>query len=103
MFGFKLSSDIGIGYYVLHYVLAIILVAIVSAGEITNDYAVEVENIVAYETGSIQVNAVSVVAGEMVKIEVYFTSLVDDTDVTVEAQLEGEKVKVDSITSSFDV
>jgi hypothetical protein len=77
--------------------IALFLVATVSAGEITNDYTVEIENINAYN------NVVSVVAGETIKIEVYFNSLVDDSDVTVEAEIEGEKVKVDTMTSSFDV
>jgi hypothetical protein len=77
--------------------LALILVANVSAGEITTNYAVEVEGLDAYA------NYVSVVAGEQITIKVYFQSDVYDTDVTVEAELEGEKVDAHTITSSFDV
>jgi len=70
---------------------------LVSAGEITDDYIVDVEGLNAYHL------EVSVVAGDRIKVEVYFTSLVDDTDVTVEAELEGEKVDTKAITSVFDV
>ena len=76
---------------------ALMLGNFVSAGEITNFYAVEVEGIDAY------LNYVSVIAGEDITVKVYFTSLVDDTDVTVEAQLEGEKIKVNEISEPFDV
>jgi len=76
---------------------ALMLGNFVSAGDITNVYAVEVEGIDAYA------NHVSVIAGEEITVKVYFISLVDDTDVTIEAELEGEKVKVTEITSPFDV
>ena len=68
-----------------------------SAGQITNTYDVYVEGLPAYDVD------VSVVAGEKIKVEVYFTALEDDTDVTVEAELEGEKVDTSAITSVFDV
>ncbi len=79
--------------------IAVIVSALmlVSAGEITDDYIVDVEGLNAYHL------EVSVVAGDRIKVEVYFTSLVDDTDVTVEAELEGEKVDTKAITSVFDV
>lgn len=81
------------------FIVALAAISVVSAGEIVdnNGYAVEVNNIHAY------FNDISVVAGENIRVEVYFTSIVDDTDVTIEAELEGEKVKVDEITESFDV
>jgi len=79
--------------------IAVIVSALmlVSAGEITSEYVVDVEGLDAYDL------EVSVVAGDRIKVEVYFTSLVDDTDVTVEAELEGEKVDTKAITSVFDV
>ena len=77
--------------------VVISLVAIVAAGEITNTYGVDVEGLDAYNL------EVSVIAGDKIKVEIYFTSLVDDTDVTVEAELEGEKVDTNAITSVFDV
>lgn len=73
------------------------LVATVSANEITTAYDVDIEGMNAYA------NNISVIAGETITVKIYFTSDVDDTDVTVEAEIEGEKVKVDSITSPFDV
>ena len=72
-------------------------VALATAGEITNTYAVDVEGLDAYNL------EVSVIAGNTIKVEVYFTSLVKDTDVTVEAELEGEKIDTRAITSVFDV
>jgi preprotein translocase subunit SecG len=46
---------------------------------------------------------ISVIAGETIPVKVWFTSNVYDTDVTVDAEIEGEKVNVDSRTSVFDV
>jgi len=77
--------------------IALFLVGTVNAGEITNNYLVEVEGMNAYT------NTISVIAGETITVKVYFESLVDDTDVTVEAELEGEKVEANSQTSAFDV
>jgi len=73
------------------------LVALASAGQITDNYVVDVENINAYNFN------VSVVAGDKIQVEVWFIALVDDTDVTIEANLEGEKVDTKAITNVFDV
>ena len=73
------------------------LVATVSAGPIADVIDVEVEGIDPYS------NTVAVVAGERIIIEVEFKALENDTDVTVEAELEGEKIDADAITRPFDV
>lgn len=78
--------------------MALFLVATISACcEMTTDYAVEVEGIDAYH------NEVSVIAGETISVKVYFTAENCDTDVTIEAELEGDKVDVEVMTSPFDV
>ena len=79
--------------------IALFLVATISAADITdkNDVTVKVDGIDAYD------EEVSVIAGETITVKVYFTSDECDTDVTIEAELEGEKIKVDTITSPFDV
>jgi len=74
------------------------LLAIATAGEITNTYAVEVDHLDADPAYTI-----SVIAGDKIKVEVYFIALQDDSDVTVEAELEGEKIDTKAITSVFDV
>jgi len=48
-------------------------------------------------------STISVVAGESISISVRFTSNVYDSDVTVEADLEGEKVDVRAVSSPFNV
>jgi hypothetical protein len=48
-------------------------------------------------------DTISVVAGESITVKVWFTSLVCDTDVTMEVELEGEKVDAEAQTSVFDV
>ena len=78
-------------------VFALALVATVSATEITKDYAVTVDGLDAYS------NYVSVIAGDEITVKVYFTANVSDTDVTIDATLEGEKVETNSQTSVFDV
>ncbi|MBW2977846.1 hypothetical protein KY331_03300, partial [Candidatus Woesearchaeota archaeon] len=68
-----------------------------TAGEITEDYSVKVDGIDAYA------NTVSVVAGETIAVKVWFTSANCDTDVVIEAELEGDKVDAEASTSPFDV
>lgn len=83
--------------------IAIFVIASVSAGEITKDYSVEVDgsNVLL---GEIQTpNYISVVAGDTITVDVYFKSLENDTDVTIELELEGEKVDSDASSTVFDV
>lgn len=77
--------------------LFLVATASAFAGDLTTNEAVEVDGMDAY-TGD-----VSVIAGEKVTIEVYFNSLQDTSDVRVKAEIEGDKVDVDSKTSNFDV
>jgi len=48
-------------------------------------------------------NTVAVEAGETISVKVIFTSDVYDSDVTVEAELEGNKVDVQAVSDEFDV
>lgn len=75
----------------------LLLVSTVSAGELATIDSVTVNGINASS------NNVSVIAGETITVKVYFTADKDDTDVTLEAEIEGEKVDVSAITESFDV
>lgn len=79
------------------FVLALFLVAGASAADL-----VSVNEVTANDVSVIG-NTASVVAGEKVELEFYFTALEDDTDVTVEATLEGEKAKAYASTGVFDV
>jgi len=45
----------------------------------------------------------SVIAGDEVEVEVYFTAGEDDTYVTLEAELEGDKVDSEAVSEYFDV
>ena len=47
--------------------------------------------------------AIAVEAGEVISVSVYFDATNNDTDVRVEAEIEGEKVDTSSMTKSFDV
>ncbi|MFA4953223.1 MAG: hypothetical protein WC584_03300 [Candidatus Pacearchaeota archaeon] len=75
----------------------LLISSLISATELTSVYNVRVDDI------SVPGNVVSVIAGELVTVEVYFTANVNDQDVTIKAELEGDKVDVESITKSFDV
>ena len=46
---------------------------------------------------------VSVIAGEMITLKVYFTANYDDTDVTFEAEIEGDKTDSQARTEVFDI
>ena len=78
-------------------------VSVVSATGLTNVYDVEVDGINVASSGYTGFPVVGVVAGELVTVEVYFTAKVNDQDVTVKAELEGDKADVESISKSFDV
>lgn len=71
--------------------------AIATTG-LTNDVNVEVNSVNVDSTSNI-----AVIAGEKILVKVEFTSQVDDSDVTIEAELEGGKVSTDAISSKFDV
>lgn len=61
------------------------------------------------ETLKVEVNGIdvdkdpSIVAGETVIIKVWFTADVNDTNVVIEAEIEGDKVDVDAESKVFDV
>ncbi len=83
---------------ILTVALVMALVACVSAAApMTDNLEVRVNDELAGN------NDLSVVAGETVSVKVIFNSLVDTSDVTVEAEIEGNKADVSAITSSFDV
>jgi len=73
------------------------LVATVSAGQITSSYTVKVNDQDAYA------NTVSVLENERITVQVSFTAANNDTDVTVEAELNGDKENVNEETSVFDI
>lgn len=73
------------------------LTAVVSAEDITTDTYVEIDGI---SPGN---HDVSVVAGDTVTVKVYFEADHSDTDVTVEAEIEGDKVDTEAKTDVFDV
>lgn len=79
------------------FVMALFLVSAVSAADIAT-----IDDI-TYDGMSILGNTVSVIADEDATFKIYFTADQDDRDVTVEATLEGSKVKVFASTASFDV
>jgi hypothetical protein len=79
-----------------------LLATVSAASDITYYYDVEVDGIYTADTWG-QWNEPAVVAGENIIVEVTFTANVSDTDVTIEAELEGEKVSFDAISAPFDV
>ena len=91
------TKNLVVSLCAVFFALALVATVNVAATELTNDYAVTVDGLDAYG------NYVSVVAGDEITVKVYFTANASDTDVTIDAELEGEKVKTDSQTSVFDV
>ena len=78
----------------------VFLLAAVSAGNVATFDRVTVDGIDVI--GTLADNA-SVIAGETVTVKVWFTAENDDTDVTLEAEIEGDKVDVDAMSEPFDV
>lgn len=75
------------------------LAAGVSAAQITTDYSVKVNG----QDATSATYTVSVVENDKITVEVSFTSLVNDVDVTVEAVLNGKKGDTSAETSFFDI
>ncbi|HKL23397.1 MAG TPA: hypothetical protein VJ895_01465 [Candidatus Nanoarchaeia archaeon] len=84
------------------FVFALFLIGSASAS-LVDDYRVTVDGIQVDTNLSGTPYNVSVVAGEDITVKVYFTADNSDTDVTVEAEIEGDKVDYKASTSVFDV
>ncbi len=85
------------------FALFLFLAVSVSAADITTNYQVKVNGIEVASNLGLASNTASVVAGGEFALKIYFTSDVNDTDVTVEATVEGEKLDFKSTTPVFDV
>jgi len=81
--------------------LAIVTVLFLATTISAADYTVDQVKVDGIAVGTDDI--VSVIAGETITVKVYFTSDVCDTDVTLEAELEGDKVDAEASTSPFDV
>ncbi len=90
------TKNLTVSFAMIFFVL-VLAVSFVSAGELVGTYHVNVGGINAAN------NSVSVVAGKVVTVEVYFTANQSDTDVTVEAKIEGDKITNSAISQPFDV
>jgi len=73
------------------------LVATVSAADLANINSVEVNGLNA------MTNNVAVLAGDTITVKVDFTSSVNASDITVEAEIEGDKQDVQAESVPFDI
>ncbi|MAG78888.1 hypothetical protein CMI40_00750 [Candidatus Pacearchaeota archaeon] len=83
--------------FFLTIVSVLFLVTTISAAEVTTNLQVTVDDIDASS------DDVSVLAGEVIDVEAFFTSNVDASDVKFRVELEGEKVDVKEIIGPFDL
>ena len=88
-------KNLVVSFFVIASVL--LLVATVNAAEITTNYSVKVDGV------DVGANDISVVAGELVTVKVTFVSEVDDVDVTMKAEIEGDKENTEANSAVFDV
>ena len=70
---------------------------VVNAAEIADVYSVEVDGI--YALG----NDASVTAGETITLKVYFDALEDASDVSIRAEIEGDKIDVQDRSGPFTI
>ncbi|RLG12608.1 hypothetical protein DRN73_01985 [Candidatus Pacearchaeota archaeon] len=75
----------------------ILLAATVSAAGVTNNLNVKLND------EDVSSNNLAVIAGDTVNVRVAFNSIIDSSDVTVKAEIEGDKADVSDMTPSFDV
>ena len=88
----------------LAVVSVLLLVATVSAGELAGNTAVKIDDTyVQFGTDGSVTNFISVVAGETISVKVWFNSLVYDSDVTLNVEIDGEKLDSDAVSKYFDV
>jgi len=80
----------------------LVLATVVSAHVVTSGDLADVTEVQVEDVSALTGNA-AIIAGENVRVEVYFTALENDTYVTIEAKLEGDKVDTSAITTKFDV
>jgi len=80
----------------LAVVCLVLLVSTVSAANIAQNVNVDVDD----EDAN---GALSVIAGETISIRVAFNALIDASDVTVKAEIEGNKVDASEISAPFDI
>lgn len=104
----RMNTKILTGFLIA--VVALFLLATVSAVEITNSAVVKADGVdVATYNGVAIVypNVMGVVAGESIVIRIEFTAnlgtAANESDVKVKAEIEGDKVDVDEISEPFDV
>ena len=71
--------------------------AYTASGDLVDVTDVQVEDLSAFTENA------AVIAGENVRVEIYFKALENDTYVTIEAKLEGDKVDTSAISTKFDV
>ena len=87
--------------------MALFLVATVSALEITPEALISVDGtyvVDTYEnTTDVIESNINVIAGETITVKVYFTAEIDDTDVTITAEIEGDKIDTEVESEVFDV
>ena len=96
-----ISKNLLVPFLVIASVL--LLVSTVSAAEIADVYRITVDGADVEGTVFNSGDTVSVVAGDTATIKVYFTALENDQDVSVKAEIEGDKVDVEANSASFDV
>ncbi|MFH1326889.1 MAG: hypothetical protein ABIH59_02055 [archaeon] len=92
-------------------VTALFLLNVVAASDLADKVLVKVDGTYVGEfdgeycgtEGYDDCDVIEVDAGETISIVVRFTALEYDSDVTIDAELEGDKVDVDSVSDSFDV
>lgn len=85
--------------------LLLLATSMVSASDIanTNDTRIWIDAVAVWSDGAYLNETMGLVAGENVKVTIFFQAAENDTDVIVEVELEGDKVDVKEITSPFDV
>jgi len=91
------AKNLMVFFLIAIFALALVSASVGHSGDLADDIEVSIDGM--YVNG----NDIGVIAGDDLTLKVYFTALECDTDVTVEVEIEGEKVDTEAITTSFDV
>ena len=93
----KMNTKNLFGFFLVIASILFLATGAVSAGEITSNAFVQVNE------QDVSIHNVSVVAGETITVEVSFTSLVNDSNVRLEVELQGNKVDEETRSRVFDI
>ena len=91
------AKNLMVSFMTIAMVMLLVAPTVAAAQDVTSDLTVTVDDV------NVAINTLSVEAGQTIEVEASFTSDIDASDITVKAEIEGDKVDVSVLSNPFDV